>query len=480
MEQATKRKAVSGMLWTGIERLGTQLIQFVIGILIARILLPSDYGLIGMLVIFMGIAQTFIDSGFANALIQKKDRNQDDFSTVFYFSIGVAALFYIILFFSAPFIAEFYHQPILTQVARVYMLTLLINGFSISQTAKLTIELDFRTQAIISLIAIVLSGGTGISLAYSGYGVWALVGQGLTMSITRTISIWIASRWMPLRSFSMKSFKRLFSFGSKLLASSLINNIYSNLSTLIIGKAYQAADLGFYTRANQFSQLPTQTISNIVVKVNYPILSQLQDDNAKLVTTYKTLLRTPVFILYPILFGLAILAKPFIQVLLGDKWLLSASLIPILCFGNLWNPLTDINLNLLYVKGKTDLVLKLELIKKPIAFLMLIGSVSFGLEGMCLAIALYNFIAFCFNCYYTGKILDYGFFKQLKSLLPIFGYCMIMGIVVLGISSAFENPLFQLIGGIAGGMLSYLSIAFITHDQSLSQISLIFKKMIKK
>ncbi|MDE6022491.1 MAG: lipopolysaccharide biosynthesis protein, partial [Muribaculaceae bacterium] len=248
MEQAIKHKAVSGMLWTGFERLGTQLIQFVISVFIARILLPDDYGLIGMLVIFMGIAQTFIDSGFANALIQKKDPNQDDFSTVFYFSIATAALFYCILFFSAPFIAEFYHQPLLTQVTRVYMLTLLINGLSISQTAKLTIDLDFRTQAIISIASIFISGSIGIFLAYSGYGVWALVWQGLSMSMTRTVSTWIASRWMPLWSFSIESFKKLFSFGGKLLVSSLINNIYSNISTLIIGKAYQSTDLGFYTR----------------------------------------------------------------------------------------------------------------------------------------------------------------------------------------------------------------------------------------
>ncbi|MDE6023652.1 MAG: oligosaccharide flippase family protein, partial [Muribaculaceae bacterium] len=269
---------------------------------------------------------------------------------------------------------------------------------------------------------------------------------------------------------------KLFSFGGKLLVSSLINNIYSNISTFIIGKAYQATDLGFYTRANQFSQLPTQTISNIVVKVNYPILAQVQDDNAKLINAYKTLLRTPVFILYPILFGLAILARPFIEVLLGDKWLQSASLIPILCCGNLWNPLTDINLNLLYVKGKTDLVLKLELIKKPIAFLMLIASVPFGLKGMCVAISLYNFIAFCFNCHYTGKILDYGFFKQVKSLLPILGYCIIMGAVVFGISSIFENPLFQLSAGILSGVLSYLTIALLAHDQSLIHLRQILLK----
>lgn len=463
------------MLWTGIERLGTRFIQFIIEILIARVLLPSDYGLIGMLAIFMGIAQTFIDSGFANALIQKKDRNNKDYSTVFYFSIIVSIIIYIILFFSAPLIADFYNQPLLTSITRVYMLTLVINGFSISQTAKLTVDLNFKAQAVISIFSIIISGVVGFALAFTGFGVWALVWQGITLSFTRTTTIWIASRWVPLLSFSKESFKRLFSFGSKLLASSLINNIYSNISTIIIGKAFKATDLGFFTRAQQFCQLPTQTITNIVVKVNYPILSQLQDDNIKLVESYKTLLRTPVFILYPILFGLAFLAHPLIEVFLGNKWLPSSILIPILCFGCLWEPLTHINLNLLYVKGKTDLVLKLELIKKPIAFLLLFCAIPLGLEGMCWAISIYSFIAFCFNCHYTGKILNFGFFHQIKSLLPIIAYSLVMSMGIV-ISTLFvESPLPKLIIGTLIGMAIYLSIAVIFKDRSMAQIVSIIK-----
>lgn len=464
------------MLWTGIERLGTRFIQFIIEILIARILLPSDYGLIGMLAIFMGIAQTFIDSGFANALIQKKDRNNKDYSTVFYFSIIVSIIIYIILFFSAPLIADFYNQPLLTSITRVYMWTLVINGFSISQTAKLTVDLNFKAQAVISIISIIISGIVGIALAFTGFGVWALVWQGITLSFTRTTTIWIASRWVPLLSFSKESFKRLFSFGSKLLASSLINSIYSNISTIVIGKAFKATDLGFFTRAQQFCQLPTQTITNIVVKVNYPILSQLQEDNIKLVESYKTLLRTPVFILYPILFGLAFLAHPLIEVFLGNKWLPSSVLIPILCFGCLWEPLTHINLNLLYVKGKTDLVLKLELIKKPIAFLLLFCAIPIGLKGMCWAISIYSFIAFCFNCHYTGKILNFGFFHQIKSLLPIIAYSLVMSMGIV-ISTLFvESPLPKLIIGTLIGMAIYLSIAVIFKDRSMAQIVSIIKR----
>jgi len=470
LESKVKEKAVTGMLWTGAERLGTQFIQLAIGIIIARVLIPSDYGLLGMLAIFMGIAQTFIDSGFANALIQKKDRNPKDYTTVFYFSIVVGVLIYIILFACAPLIARFYDQPILTSIARVYMLTLIINSLSISQTAKLTIDLNFKIQAITSIVSIIISGTIGIILAYNGYGVWALVWQGLSSACIRTVMIWIGCRWLPMISFSRESFKRLFSFGNKLLVSSLINNIYSNISTLIIGKAFNSSDLGFFTRAQQFCQLPTQTITNIVIKVNYPILSQLQDDNDKLIDAYKSLLRTPVFILYPILFGLAILSEPFIQVLLGKKWVESASLIPILCFGCLWEPLTHINLNLLYVKGKTDLVLKLELIKKPIAFFMLFCSIPLGLAGMCWAISIYNLIAFSFNCYYTGKLLEFGFFKQIKALYPIYLYCVIMGIATYGISSLFESPIYKLSIGVLTGMIVYLTVSLVSHDSSINQI----------
>lgn len=463
------------MFWTGLDRLGTRFIQFIIEILIARVLLPSDYGLIGMLAIFMVIAQTFIDSGFSNALIQKKDRNLNDYSTVFYFSIIVASFIYLVLFFSAPLIADFYNQPILCKVARVYLITLVINSFSITQTAKLTIDLNFKSQAVISILSIIISGSIGIYLAYSGFGVWALVWQGIAAAFVKTTGIWIASRWKPLLVFSKESFDRLFSFGSKLLASSLINNIYNNVSTLIIGKAFHSTELGFFTRAQQFCQLPTQTITNIVIKVNYPILAELQDNDEKLVESYKILLRTPIFILYPLLFGMSVLAVPMIEVILGEIWVPAAYLIPILCFGSLWDPLTSINLNLLYVKGLTNLVLKLEFIKKPIAFTLLFCSIPFGLKGICCAIAIYNLIAFAFNCYYTGKILDFGFFKQVKAIFPIFIYCIIMSIAVYASIYMFDLPKSKLFVGIAVGVISYFIVSFMSRDSSLFQILRLLK-----
>lgn len=456
------------MIWTGLERIGARGLQFVIEIIIARILTPSDYGLIGMLAIFMGIAQTFLDSGFANALIQKKDRSLTDYSTVFYFSITIGAILYVILYYSAPLIAEFYHQPALAEITRVYMLTLLFNGLTIVPTAKLTINLEFRLQAAITIIAILLSGIIGIYCAYNDLGVWALVWQGISLAVFRLIFIWIFSKWRPLLIFSIGSFKRLFSFGSKLLVSSLINNIYSNISTLIIGKVFQAKDLGYFTRANQFTLLPATLITGIVLKVNFPILSQLQDDDKNLISAYKTLLRTPVYILYPILITLSILAKPFIDVLLGDIWTPVATLIPILAIGYLCEPLTHINLNLLYVKGRSDLVMKLEFIKKPIAFVMLICAIPFGLKGMCLSMTLYDFIAFAVNCHYTKKLLNYGLSQQVKALLPILGYCIVMGLIESTVYITHFPSLYKLLAGGTIGIITYMIISVICKDPSFN------------
>lgn len=473
-----KGKAISGMLWTGFEKFGSQIIQFIIGILIARRLLPEDYGLLGMLAIFMGVAQIFIDSGFANALIQKKDRNQDDYSTVFYFSIASGVLIYILLYVTAPYIAEFYNQPILTKVARVYMLSLVINSLIISQTALLNIELKFKIQAIISLISICVSGIIGITLAYNNCGVWALVFQGLSMSVLRTVMIWIVSKWTPLLIFSKDAFNRLFSFGSKLLLASIIGTIYNNISTLIIGKAFNASDLGLFTRARQFAQLPTQIIENIILKVNYPILAKYQDNDDLLISAYKTLLRTPVYILYPILFGISVLNKPIIQLLLGDNWIGASVLIPILCFGCLWDPLSGINLNLLYVKGLSNVVLKLEFFKKPIAFIMLIGSIPYGLIGICISISLYSFIAFIFNCYYTGKFLKFGFFQQLYSLLPILMYCVVMTLCMVVSIYFVQAPILKLLIGLICGVIIYLIISFKCRDSSFFLIKNMLMSMI--
>mgnify|MGYP002623692211 CR=1 FL=1 len=464
------------MAWTGLDKLGSHVIQFVISIVIARLLMPSDYGIIGMLAIFIAIAQTFLDSGFANALIQKKGRTEVDYATVFYFNFVISIVLYGIFYVSAPYIASFYEIPILTDVTRVVSLSLIINGLAIVQTAKLSIELNFRLQAIASIVSVIGSGLIGLWLAYIGYGVWALVFQNISHSFVRTIILWLFAKWKPLLVFSFSSFKQLFSFGSKLLASSLINTIYTNIYTLVIGKAFSSpAEVGFFNQGNHFSRLPMQIVQDVVIKVNYPILSELQDDNSRLVQTYKKLLRMPMFILFPILVGLCAVASPLIEVLLGAKWLPCVPILQVLCIGYMFSPLTTINLNLLYVKGRSDLVLKLELIKKPIAFLILFASLPFGLIWMCIGKAFYEFVAFSFNCYYTKKLLSYGIGKQLKELLPIFINVGVMFVLVTLSMSFFEIPLVKLIVGIVVGMLSFFLFAFFTKDESLGEAFILIK-----
>lgn len=478
-EEGIKAKAVSGMAWTGIERLATQACQFIIGIIIARILMPSDYGIIGMLTIFIAIAQTFLDCGFASALIQKKDRTEEDYSTVFYFNIVVALFLYGIFYISAPWIASFYNMPVLNDVTRVTTLSLIISGLAIVQQAKLTIDLNFKHLAFVSIISVFFSGICGIFMAYNGLGVWALVFQGLIAVVVRTLLLWIFSHWRPRLAFSSSSFKRLFSFGSKLLCSGMINTIYNNLYTLVIGKTFNASEVGFYNRANQFATLPSNTITQMVVNVNFPILSQIQDDNERLVKTYKRLLCSAMFILVPILLGIAIIGNPMVEIVLGEKWLPCVPYLQILCIGCLFNPLTHINLNLLYVKGRSDLVLKLEIIKKPIAFLILIASIPWGIWWMCFGAALYNFIGFFINCYYTKKILDYGFIKQVKELLNIFVNGVIMSIVTYLVMMPFDNTYTKLFVGILSGGMSYTFYAFLTKDENFKDIKEIIVKKIR-
>lgn len=470
MDDSTKGKIVKGLKWTSAESFITQVLQFIISIVIARQLLPSDYGILGMLAIFMGISQTFLDSGFGSALIQKKEVTQDDYSTAFYFNIGVASLMYLILWLSAPLIAEFYNQPLLVPVTRVYTLTLLLGGLTIVHVARLSRNLDFKTKAVISVTALFVSGITGISMAYMGYGVWALVWQGIASVAVNALLLWIKFKWLPALRFSKQSFHALFGFGSKILCSSLINSVYSNISTLIIGKAFNARELGLFTRANEFAKRPGDMITQIALKVNYPVLSRFQGDNEQLLANYKVLLRAPIFILYPILFGMVCLSYPMIDVILGEKWLGCTPMLMILCFGFLWGPLTHINLNLLYVKGRTDLVLKLELIKKPIAFLMLFSAIPLGIYGMCVSVALYDLVAFSFNCYYTKKILNYGLLKQMKEISVILGYSVIMALAVLAATWFIPSSLIKLIVGIPLGAIVYFAVAKYNNDPTLNSL----------
>lgn len=476
MADSLKEKALNGALWVTLEKLSQQVFFFVVSIVLARLLSPTDYGIVGMLGIFIAISGTFIDSGMGSALVQKQDRTEADYSTVFFFNLFISVLAYGLLYLAAPYIAAFYKTPILESVTRLSALSLIIGALSAIHRTRLTILLQFRLQSVVGILSMPVSGLIGIWLAYRGYGVWALVYSSLIGGAFTTILLWGVARWRPSFVFSVASFRALFGYGSKLLCSSLINTIYGNLYTLVIGRAFSAADVGYYNKGNNFARLPYNAILDTLLKVNFPILAKLQDDDKKLLNAYQKLLRLPMYVLYPMLIGLATVAEPLIDVMIGTKWLPCVPILQILCLGFLFSPLTHLNLNLLYVKGRTDLVLKLELIKKPIAFLILFATIPFGIIPLVIGKAGYEFIAFSFNCYYTKKLLNYGIWQQLKSLLPILFNCAVMWCVATLCMSIFDSPLSKTIVGITAGISSYIIYSILTRDACFLELLEIVKR----
>ncbi len=480
MEKSLKSNAIFGMAWTAMERFGQQFLRLIIGIIIARILEPYMFGIVGMTVIFTDLAQSILDSGFGSALIQKKDRDETDYSTCFYFNVVVGLTLYIVLFMSAPYIADFYHTEELVNVIRIISIGFVLNSLIISQNAKLSVEFKFKVSAIINVTSYLISGVAGIVLAYTGFGVWALVFQQVLACLLRVFFIEIYTRWIPLLAFSRNSFNYLFNFGSKVLVSGFLFSIYNNLYTLVIGRIFAPAEVGHYNRANQFAALPSSTLIGIVMKVAYPLMSKVQDDTNRLRRSYQKFLRLPIYIIYPILVGLIVLAEPFIVLLIGEKWIFCVPLLQVLAFGYMFDPLTQVNLNILYVKGRTDLVLKLDIIKRIIGLGILFSTIPFGIWWLCFGRSVYGLIAYSINCYYTGKYIDFGFWEQMKYNIPLFVKAGIMGVLCYVPTLFTPNYYYQLISGTIIGIISYWVISVITHDESYNDLIEIIKSRKKK
>ncbi len=480
MSKSLKEQAVNGVVWSAIERFSVQGVQFVLSIIIARLVAPSEYGLIAMLGIFMAIAYTFIDSGFSNALIQKKDRSEVDFSTVFYFNIAIAVVVYIIIFFASPFIAEFYNEPLLDIVTKWVGLNLIISGLTIVQRAKLSIALDFKTQAKASLIGVVLGGVVGVTMAYYGYGVWALVAQALTSGTINSLLLWVFAKWKPSFVFSIESFKTLFSFGSKLLASGLIHTIYINLYSLVIGKQYSATDVGYYNRAGSLAQFPSTNIVQIITRAIYPLQCQMQDDNERLSATFHQYLRLSCFIVFPLMVGLAAVSKPLILLMLTERWLPAAEPLSILCLAYMWYPVMVINHNILKVKGRSDYYFHAEVIKKVIAISILLITMPFGLKTLCWGVFLYNIADMIIIIWYSKKVVDTGFRKQIVNIAPLLAIGLIMGAISYLLPSIISNnPALQLLCGTLIGFTAYFAVSYIFKIKELDLILSSVNKYIK-
>jgi O-antigen/teichoic acid export membrane protein len=441
-----KSKAVKGVAWSFIGSMTNRVIQFVVSMILARLLTPADYGLIGMLGFFIGIADTFIDSGFSSALIQYNGRQNKDYCTVFYVNFGMSLLMYGLLYLFAPLIADFYSQPILVDIIRIYCSTLVIGAFTAVNSIRLTIELNYKISNIIGSIAALLSGGVGVVCAYYGCGVWALVAQQMSAALLRSVLLLYFVRWFPSLEFSITSFKRLFSYGSKLLMSGVIHSAYSNLYPMIIGKELSASDVGYMTRAKGFSEVSAGTVNGILSSVAFPVLSRVQDDDEVLLRTYDKYIQMSAFVVAPITFFLIGIAKPLILFLLTDKWAPSILLLQILSLNYLWDGIIKINLNLLYVKGRTDLVLRLEIVKKSIAFaIMLVTAMIGDLTIFCIGMAVYSLIALYLNTIYTKKLLNFGFLKQMRQIMPYLSTSFIIMLLALLFSEVITNSCISLV-----------------------------------
>jgi O-antigen/teichoic acid export membrane protein len=454
-----KEKTFSGAIWSAVERFSSYGLQFVFSILMARLLSPSDYGTIALLNVFFAICQTFIDSGFNLAIIRKQDRTEDDFSTAFVFSMTVAIASYLLLWLGAPYIASFYDLPILKQITRIISFNLVISTISSMHNAKLSICLDFLSKAKISIFAVVGSCSLGLSMAYAGYGVWALVAQVMTASLIRSLLLFYYVRWIPRMRFSSASFKSMFSFGSKMLVSGLIGNIYNNLYSIVIGKVFTPSLLGVYSKAESFATLPSLQMSGVILSVSYPSLAKIQDDNVRLIEAYKKISKLSSFIIFPLMIGLAALSDPLIRLLLGEKWEGVIILLQILCFSYIWDPFNSCNMNLLQLKGYSALYLKLEIIKKVLGLAVLVATLPFGIKAMCVGKVFLSLISLPLNTHYAGKLYNYGLLPQLKDLIPLFLHALMMGAIIL--TAVYFVPILwlKLVIGFIVGVVYYISVA---------------------
>lgn len=455
-KDSLKTKTKRGLAWSMVERFATQGVQFLFGIILARLLSPDDYGIIAMPLVFLAIAQCIIDSGFSTALIRKPELTEDDLSTAFYFNIGIGILCYAVLFFSSPLIADFYHTPILSSLLKVTALAVLFNPLCAVQQAILTRKIDFKTQAIVSFSGAVVSGIVGLYMAYNGFGVWSLVFQQVGGYVMRTILLWILGKWKPKRKWSWESFHYLWGFGSKMLGSGLLDTIYNNIYPIVIGKYFSAQDLGNYTRAQQFSSLPSSNVTGVLQRVTFPVLSSIQNEDERLARNYRKILKLSAFLIFPLMLLLSAIADPLVRVLLTDKWEGCIILLQILCFSLMWYPIHAINLNLLTVKGRSDLFFRLEVIKKVIGVCIMCIAIPHGILWMVSGSVVSSMITLLVNTYYTGKLINVGFVKQMGDLLPIFGLSVAMWIAVYGSLLLMSNLCIQLIISIFIGVIFYI------------------------
>ena len=434
MADSLKQKAASGVAWTSIQKFAGMGVSFIAGIILARLLTPDDFGYIGMLSIFMVLAGAFVDGGFASALIQKKRPTQEDYSTIFFFNLGMSLLMYVILFVCAPAIACFYKMPILSSVLRVQGLVLIINAFSLIQSNQLRKQFKFKKIAIVTLTTPIVSFSVTIIMAYMGFGVWSLVVMNLLTAFIPTVAYWVTNKWFPLWVFSKASFKELFSFGFYMFLTTIITRICNNIQGLLIGRFYTPATMGYYARAKHTEELASTSLSNVIDQVAYPLYAEYQNDNPMLINVIKKLTLSIAYVTFPMMLLLFLLAKPLFVLLYSERWLDSVPYFQILCIAGIAICLQGVNYQAIAAIGKSKAMFSWTLVKRTIGIILVVtGLVAYGIKGLLIGMVMQSWVIYLINAYQVHKYIGYKFSKQFFDLLPTLFLSMVSWVVAYGL-----------------------------------------------
>jgi len=476
MSDTLKNKALKGVFWNAIDRFSSQGISFLVSIVIARLLTPHDYGLVAMVGVFIAIAQTFVDSGFSSAIVRKADRTEVDLSTAFYANVVIGVFCYLILYWLAPYIAFFYREDELCSIVRAMGIIFFLFSFSNIQQAVLSINVNFKTKTKISLISVIISGLLGIIFAFLGWGVWALVYQQIFFALSKVILLWVFVKWRPLNVFSWHSFFSLFSFGSKILLAGLLNSVFCNLYSMVIGKFLSSSNLGYYSRAEQFAQFPSNSMANIIKGVSFPTMALIQNQDERFNVNFYRIQNVLTFFSFPLIIGLAAVSTPLIFLLLSEKWIYSARLLRIICFALMWYPVYSQNLNILEVKGFGNYILKSEFISKALCVLVLFCLIPMGLEFVCWGQVFSNFMSVLISGYFVAKVTKSPYKRLFDTIKINLAFSLLMGVFCYMSQTLFSLPVVQLGVGVLVGVGVYFMLNYFFNRVSLVEIYKLLSK----
>lgn len=465
-DSSLKRKTVSGLFWKMAERVGSQLIRMVVMVVLARLLTPEDYGAIALVMVFISVCDVILVNGLTSPLIQKKEADTIDFSTIFYCSITLGALLFLIVYLCAPAIAHFYDMEILCPVLRVLAIGIIISAAGSVQNAYVSRMMKFRTFFFSTLIGLIISGGIGIWMAYQGYGVWALVGQTLSMQVVDLIVVFVFIHWLPTLEFSLERLKEMWSFGWKIFVAAFINNLFQDIRTILIGKYYTKQDLAYYNQGNQYPQLIMQTVNSSINSVLFPAIAKIQDDIPNVRAFLRRSIQLGSFILCPVLFGFAAIAEPLILLLLTEKWLPSVPFIQVICIAMFLSPISTPSQQAIKAIGRSDVTMKQEVIKKSVYLLLIIGGLFISVWGVVIASAIGEIWCVFVNAFPCKKYLNYSFKDQLFDILPNLVSSVIMALLVYSVNILSLSPLFTLTIQLPLAVIVYISLCVFLKNES--------------